>query len=149
MERIDELLNELEAELFRAKKAAFSAGEVVLNKREILSLIDRLRAALPDALREAALIVADRDNIKQDAIDFANETIANAEAKAAELVKKESILEQAERQADAMIKEAADYCLSKENEARYKIDCLLREAEEYLTRAVLTIRQNRDEIRNN
>ena len=68
METIEALLNEIESEVLRAKKATFSNTDVLVNRQVMLSLINRFRGAYPSALREAEQIKRDRDEI----IDKAN-----------------------------------------------------------------------------
>ena len=63
METIESLLNEIESEILRAKKAPFSSTDVVVNRQALLSLINRFRGAYPSALREAEAIKRERDDI--------------------------------------------------------------------------------------
>ena len=44
METIDMLINEIESEVLKAKKAAFSNTDIVINKAVLLDLISRFRA---------------------------------------------------------------------------------------------------------
>lgn len=56
METIDMLINEIESEVLKAKKAAFSNTDIVVNKAVLLDLISRFRASYPLVLREATQI---------------------------------------------------------------------------------------------
>lgn len=47
METIDMLINEIESEVLKAKKAAFSNTDIVINKAVLLDLISRFRASYP------------------------------------------------------------------------------------------------------
>lgn len=80
METIDMLINEIESEVLKAKKAAFSNTDIVVNKAVMLDLISRFRASYPLVLREATQIKKERDDIMQKAEAYANETMDKAEA---------------------------------------------------------------------
>lgn len=146
MDRLEELINELEASVMRAKKATFSQNDVVVNRRELLDLINRVRDVLPDCIQEAKLIVSNRDNVLREARDAAAELHDNAEKQVREKLSETGILERANAEAEKIIAEAEDYCMEQEANAKHRIDNLLADSEEYLTRAVLTIRQNRADL---
>ncbi|MDR2634575.1 MAG: hypothetical protein LBC13_01190 [Clostridiales bacterium] len=146
-ERIEELINELEAEVYRAKKAAFSQTDVVIDRRSFLSLIERIRTSLPSVLSEAVRIVDDAARIRKDALDYAEKTAAKAEEYAERRVEEGGILQKAREEADKIKADALELCAEKEREAMYNVDKLLAQSEEYLTRAVLILRDNRDALR--
>ncbi|MDR3217322.1 MAG: hypothetical protein LBT55_08005 [Clostridiaceae bacterium] len=147
-ERIEELINELEAEIYRAKRAAFSQTEVLVDRRAFLSLIERIRANMPPVLSEARRIVDDAARIRQDALNYAEDTAAKAEEYAEKMIDESEILQKAGEEAQKIKAEALEFCEEKEREAVYNIDKLLSQSEEYLTRAVLVLRDNRDTLRN-
>ena len=53
METIEMLINELESEVLKAKKATFSNTDIVINRSTVLDLLSRIRANYPNALKEA------------------------------------------------------------------------------------------------
>ena len=86
METIDMLINEIESEVLKAKKAAFSNSDIVINKAVLLDLISRFRASYPLVLREATQIKKERDDIIGKAEKYANETMDKAEEQAKRLM---------------------------------------------------------------
>lgn len=86
METIDMLINEIESEVLKAKKAAFSNTDIVVNKAVLLDLISRFRASYPLVLREATQIKKERDEIIEKAEKYANETMDKAEEQAKRLM---------------------------------------------------------------
>ena len=70
METIDMLINEIESEVLKAKKAAFSNTDIVVNKAVLLDLISRFRASYPLVLREATQIKKEREDRKDGTRDY-------------------------------------------------------------------------------
>ena len=101
METIDMLINEIESEVLKAKKAAFSNTDIVINKAVMLDLISRFRASYPLVLREATQIKKDRDDIIQKAENYANETMDKAEEQAKQLMTETEVFKRAKAEAEA------------------------------------------------
>ena len=78
MDNIDMLINELESELLKAKKSAFTNGAVIVDKNRMLDLVSRLRTNLPAVIREATAIKRDRDSIMQQADEYAKKSLDDA-----------------------------------------------------------------------
>ena len=103
METIESLLNEIESEVLRAKKAPFSSTDVVVNRQTLLSLINRFRGAYPSALREAEAISRQRDDIIAKANAYAESLCDNAEAQVAQMKSETEIMRQAREDAEETI----------------------------------------------
>ena len=79
METIDMLINEIESEILKAKRATFSTTDIVLNRQVMLDLVTRFRASYPIVLKEAEQIKKERDDILAKAEAYANKTMDAAE----------------------------------------------------------------------
>jgi len=114
METIDMLINEIESEVLKAKKAAFSNTDIVINKGVLLDLISRFRASYPLVLREATQIKKERDDIIAKAEAYANDTMDKAEAKAKQMMTETEIYNRAKAVygADRAVEKAPVYELS-------------------------------------
>ena len=108
METIDMLINEIESEVLKAKKAAFSNSDIVINKAVLLDLISRFRASYPLVLREATQIKKERDDIIEKAEKYANETMDKAEEQAKRLMTETEVYTRAKAEAEAMQREAEE-----------------------------------------
>ena len=108
METIDMLINEIESEVLKAKKAAFSNSDIVINKAVLLDLISRFRASYPLVLREATQIKKERDDIIEKAEKYANETMDKAEEQAKRLMAETEVYARAKAEAEAMQREAEE-----------------------------------------
>ena len=118
METIDMLINEIESEVLKAKKAAFSSSDIVINKAVLLDLISRFRASYPLVLREATQIKKERDDIIKKAEKYANETMDKAEEQAKRLMTETEVYSRAKAEAEAMQREAEENYHKMDYEAR-------------------------------
>ena len=118
METIDMLINEIESEVLKAKKAAFSNTDIVINKGVLLDLISRFRASYPPVLREATQIKKERDDIIAKAEAYANDTMDKAEAKAKQMMTETEIYNRAKAEAEQMQQEAEENYHKMDYEAR-------------------------------
>ena len=117
MDTIDMLINEIESEVLKAKKAAFSNTDIVVNKAVLLDLISRFRASYPLVLREATQIKKERDEIIEKAEKYANETMDKAEEQAKRLMTETEVYARA-AEAEAMQREAEENYHKMDYEAR-------------------------------
>ena len=118
METIDMLINEIESEVLKAKKAAFSNSDIVINKADLLDLISRFRASYPLVLREATQIKKERDDIIEKAEKYAIETMDKAEEQAKRLMTETEVYTRAKAEAEAMQREAEENYHKMDYEAR-------------------------------
>ena len=118
METIDMLINEIESEVLKAKKAAFSNTDIVVNKAVLLDLISRFRASYPLVLREATQIKKERDDIIAKAESYANDTMDKAEAKAKQMMTETEVYNRAKAEAEQMQREAEENYHKMDYEAR-------------------------------
>ena len=118
METIDMLINEIESEVLKAKKAAFSNTDIVVNKAVMLDLISRFRASYPLVLREATQIKKERDDIIAKAEAYANDTMDKAEARAKQMMTETEVYNRAKTEAEQMQREAEENYHKMDYEAR-------------------------------
>ena len=97
------------------------SSSVLVNKAEMLDLIEQAREALPQQLTQADALLADVDAAKEQARADAAEIVEQARQEADRLVESEAvtvaarekaaqILADAQEQADALRRDADDYC---------------------------------------
>ena len=80
------LLNEMESEILKAKKVAFSPTDIAVNRQAMLDLLTRFRASYPIVLKEEEQIKKERDDILSKAEASANKTMDAAEEHAREVI---------------------------------------------------------------
>lgn len=118
METIDMLINEIESEVLKAKKATFSNTDIIINKAVLLDLISRFRASYPLVLREATQIKKERDEIIAKAEQYANDTMDKAEEQAKRLMTETEVYARAKQEAELMQHEAEESYRKMDYEAR-------------------------------
>ncbi len=146
METIEALINEIEGEILRAKKAAFSATDIVLNRQTMLSIITRLRTSYPVCLKEAEQIRKERDEIMSKAEAYANNVMDKAEEQFREKVAETSIVQAANAEAEQIRAQADEYFNRTEYEARATAFNLLDRAEKSLADSQRIINDNKRKL---
>jgi len=79
---------------------------VVVDEDKMLELIDQMRIAIPEEVKKAQQVVAQRDRVMAQAQEEANRTIQIARDKADQLVQKDMISQEAQRRADQILAQA-------------------------------------------
>src|SRR5690606_22075518 len=100
-----QLIDRLE-ELFNDAKAVPFTHNVVVDEDKMLELIDQMRIAIPEEVKKAQQVVAQRDRVMAQAQEEANRTIQIARDKADQLVQKDMISQEAQRRADQILAQA-------------------------------------------
>lgn len=104
-----------------AARAMPMSSSVLVNRAEILELVEQVREALPAQLQRADAVLADADAARAAAHAEAETLVVRARARAAELVEQEAVVTEAraraaqivadaEETADGLRRDADDYC---------------------------------------
>ena len=119
-EGLTELVDAIVATVEHARAMPMSAS-VLVNRAEVLSLLDQVKLAMPDQLSRADELLAEADEVKQAARAEAERIVSGAKKRAAALVAKEPVVAAAEARATeiiaqgeaavaALMRDADDYC---------------------------------------
>lgn len=100
-----QLIDRLE-ELFNDAKAVPFTHNVIVDEDRMLELIDQMRIAIPDEVKKAQQIVAQRDRVMAQAQEEANRTVQIARDKATEMAQKDIITQEAQRRAEQILTQA-------------------------------------------
>ena len=139
METIEMLLNEMESTVLKAKKAAFSSTDILVNRQAMLDLLTRFRASYPIVLKEAEQIKKERDDILSKAEAYANKTMDAAEEQARAMMSDTEVLKKASEEAEAMRAEAEENYRKTEYQARALAFNILDNAEKTMKEGLSTI----------
>jgi len=96
---VNKLLNYMEAVLERAKAVPLTRY-VVVDKEELLELIDRTRDVLPKEIQEANSVLKRRDEIQREAQNAAEQIVAEAKKEASRRIEENEILKDVKIQAE-------------------------------------------------
>ena len=100
-----QLIDRLE-ELFNAAKAVPFTHNVIVDEDRMLELIDQMRIAIPEEVKKAQQVMAQRDRVMAQAQEEANRTLQLARDKADQLTQKDMVVQEAQRRADQIISQA-------------------------------------------
>lgn len=121
-----QLIDRLE-ELFNDAKAVPFTHNVIVDEDKMLELIDQMRIAIPEEVKKAQQVVAQRDRVMAQAQEEANRTLQIARDKADQLVQKDMIVQEAQRRADQIVSQARGEAEATRVDAdNYVIDTLMQ-----------------------
>lgn len=99
------LVDRLEELVASAQKMPIG-NRAILDRRRLLDVVDQMRIAVPQEVREAQDIVAHRDAIRREAEEEGRILLAQAEERAARLVEQHEIAQAARHRAEEIANEA-------------------------------------------
>ncbi|MCZ2127021.1 MAG: hypothetical protein LC099_04515 [Anaerolineales bacterium] len=121
-----QLIDRLE-ELFNDAKAVPFTHNVVVDEDKMLELIDQMRITVPEEVKKAQQLIAQRDRVMAQAQEEANRTIQLARDKAEEMVLKDKVAQEAQRRADQILAQArADADNVRADADNYVLDTLMQ-----------------------
>ena len=100
-----QLIDRLE-ELFNDAKAVPFTHNVIVDEDRMLELIDQMRIAIPEEVKKAQQVMAQRDRVMAQAQEEANRTLQLARDKSEQMVQKDMIVQEAQRRADQIVAQA-------------------------------------------
>lgn len=115
------LVDRLE-ELFNVSRSVPFTHSVIVDEDRMLDIIDQMRVTIPDEIKKAQQLLAQRDRMLAQAQEEANRTLAIAREKGEKIIDQDSVVEaakdksaaiivQAERDSDNIRKDADSYTL--------------------------------------
>jgi hypothetical protein len=141
-----ELINKLD-ELVRNARHVPLSSEVRVDKEELSDLIDQLRVALPEELKEAQWIVEERQELLAAAEREAEEILAVAHERQAQLVVEHDLVDQAKLVSQDII----DNARAEDRETRVSsedyADEILSTFEANLSKFIVVIQRGRERLR--
>lgn len=119
VDRLEDLLN-------RSRSIPFT-HDIIVNEDGILDLIDQMRVAIPDEVKKAQQLLAQRDRVLAQAQEEANRTLAIAREKSEQLVERDAIVQGAQTRSAQLLAQAKDEVERTRREAdSYVIETLMR-----------------------
>jgi F0F1-type ATP synthase membrane subunit b/b' len=133
VDRLEELLNQ-------SRPLPFTHN-VMVDEDRMLDIIDQMRVAIPDEVKKAQQLLAQRDRLLAQAQEEANRTLAIAREKSDQLLERDAIVQAAQARADQVV-----------HQARIDIDKERQEADQYivdsLSRLEMELERTITQVRN-
>jgi uncharacterized protein YqfA (UPF0365 family) len=117
VDRLEELLNQ-------SRPFPFTHN-VIVDEDRMLDIIDQMRVAIPDEVKKAQQVLAQRDRTMAQAQEEANRTLAIAREKGDQLVERDAIVQAAQARAEQVMAQArADAEKARQDADVYTMDQL-------------------------
>lgn len=101
------LVDQLEELVGVGKRVPFS-GKVMVEEEIFLGLIDQLRVAVPNEIKQAQRVIRERERIIAEAQEEASKILETAKKRVSYLISKEGILNEARQQGEEILRQADD-----------------------------------------
>lgn len=139
------LLDVLEDELERGMNLPFTS-KALTDKEKCLEVIKDIRLNLPDEIKQAEWIKKERQRILVEAQREAEAITKDAEQKIRALVDENEITQRAYKQSREIIENAQNSAKEVRLGANEYADSLLEEVEDYLSKQLNILQENRSEL---
>ncbi|HEX3039028.1 MAG TPA: ATPase [Caproiciproducens sp.] len=144
---VEELLDELYDMVDKAWNFPLSRGRAVLDCEEVKQILDEIRDNLPQEIRQAKAICADRAQIISDAKREAETVVRVAEERAKTMINQDEIVKQAQQKANDLIAQSQTKFREMRKASNDYIDDLMKRTEEGLASNLAELRQTRQNIK--
>lgn len=135
------MINNLETELENAKNVPLSNKKMV-DVDEMLTIIDNLKIAVPDEIKQSKLVLERETYILEDAKRNAGLIVSEAESTAKSLVDEHEIVQKANEKAEEIMAAARQNAQEIRDGAMSYAGEMLRHLEEDVSQYLDTIREN-------
>jgi cell division septum initiation protein DivIVA len=142
---VQKKLDEIAATVANARSMPMSASCVV-NRAELLAMLDEVSAALPDSLAQAEDLLGDREQMVEQARAEARRIIESAHAERGSLVSDTHIARQSKDEADRIVAEARREADEIRAEADDYVDSKLANFEVVLTKTIGSVDRGREKL---
>jgi len=131
-----QLIDRLE-ELFNDAKAVPFTHNVLVDEDRMLEIIDQMRIVIPDEVKKAQQVLAQRERFLAQAQEEADRTLVLAREKAEQIATKDNIVIEAQRRADQIL-----------TQARADADATRDDADDYVLEKLLELQDNLEKTLN-
>jgi hypothetical protein len=133
------LVDRLE-ELFNESRAFPFTRNVMVDEDKMLDIIDQMRVTVPEEVKKAQQMLAQKDRILAQAQEEASRIVTLAKEKAEQIVEREAIVKSAQTRATQIVNQAReDATVTRRDADDYVIDSL-QSMEEEITRLLTQVR---------
>lgn len=139
--KLDEIVGMIEG----ARAMPMSASCVV-NRAELLTSLDELRALLPTEFRHAQFVLRDRDDVVDEGRREADRIVADARAERSRLITDTEVFRAAQERAEQLVVEATEQVASMRREIDDYVDGKLANFEVVLTKTLAAVERGRAKI---
>lgn len=123
-------------------------GRILVDSNELSTLLSQIRHALPEEVRQAQWVVAERDRVLQDAQDEAQAMKLEAEVSIMRQAESSEVVQKARERALELVEQARQTAREMHQGARSYADETLARLEADVQQVLEDLKANRAELRN-
>lgn len=145
MDEVHSKLEQVVGLVSGARSMPLSASCVV-NREEMLALLDELGALLPETITRAQAVLGDREGVVEEGRREAARIIAAARAEQRRLVEQTEVHQEASAEAEQLLGEARESADSMRSEVEDYVDAKLANFEIVLTKTLTAVERGRQKL---
>ncbi|MEO6713531.1 MAG: hypothetical protein ABIM89_08905 [Mycobacteriales bacterium] len=134
-------------EMVETARSMPMSASCIVNRTDMLTLLDEVREMLPGELREAQSVIKDRDEIVEEGRRRAERILSDAESERDRLVSDTEVVRSAEREADRVVDDANEQARRMQVEVDDYVDAKLANFEVVLNKVLTAVERGRDKLR--
>lgn len=142
-----ELIEIMYSTIAEAKPMPLAPGRCIVERNDLLSMLEELRDNLPREMEEARRLWEAKDEFIASAKREAEQIRKNAEEQARHMVEQEEIVKQAKERADEMVRTASAKQAELFQVVNSRVDMTVAESEAVLAKALEEVRALRYQLR--
>lgn len=140
------LIEELQDIADNAFTIPLSGGKTVVNAERLKDIIDEMKENIPQEIKQAKSIVADRNNIIASAKKEAEEIVQAAEARSKDMTERHEITRNARQSAEEILSKANEEADKIRNAANSYIESIMKKADEGLSANLAQLQKTRQSL---
>ncbi|NPV52129.1 MAG: ATPase [Firmicutes bacterium] len=144
--KVIDLLDRLEVAIESARRVPL-IGKAMVDSYELLEIIDQIRIALPQEIKDAELLLRDKERLLSEARAEAERLVSSAQDHIASLVDNNEVVRAARAEAERILVESRNEVEAMKSGADEYVDETLANLEENLQRVLKVVRKGREELR--
>jgi hypothetical protein len=141
-DKLDEI-----SSLVRKARAMPMSASCVVNRQQLLGLLDELRLLLPEELRHAEELLQERDAVVDQGRHRAGRIVDEAQSQRAELVSETAVMAKARHEAAELLRRANDEITQMRVDVDNYVDEKLANFEVVLTKTLGAVHRGREKLR--
>ena len=121
-------------------------GKRLVDVEKCLDIVSELRVSLPDDVRDAEVIVRDREQIIAEAHQQADQIIADAQQQFEQMVAQHAVTQEAQHRANIIVNEAIARAQEEEDSCTAYLENALGSVEQHMRAVLSDVHQNLMEV---
>lgn len=144
---VNDLIDELYDMADKAWNLPMSHGRGVLDCQEVKQILEEMRENLPQEIRQAKAIVADRAQILEDAKREAETVVRVAQERAKAMTSEDQLVKEAQQKANELVTQSQAKFREMRKASNDYIDDLMKRTDDGLSQVLAELRKTRQNIK--